>query len=380
MAVKPTADELAQRVKALEKEIAGLKQADSAISNLKGFLNSIIKDAPVFLVVFNPNGEIMLMNAAMLNFLGCTMDEVQGQDYLASFVPDPDQEIVSNMLRQLIESQGPALSSNRVVAKDGRELLLEWHGRQVFKENGELDYCWCLGIGITKRKKHEEELAVSEEKLNAIIRTVPDIIYRLDANGRITFISDSVKQYGYEPADLAGTSLLDMVHPDDKAQAADKIDERRTGERSTKTLEIRLLSKNQGPDSFEYFLIAAEGLYASKEPNAGTFIGTQGIARDISDRKQAEAERLRREKLNGVVEIAGAICHELNQPLMAVSGYAELLSMEISEKGPFRDRIDKIIEQVDKLGRITRKLATITRYETKDYLEGKIIDIDKAAE
>jgi len=380
MAAKPTADKLAQRVKALEKEIAILKQSDSAISNLKGLLDSIIKDAPVFLIVFNPNGEVMLMNTIMLNFLGCTWDEVQGQDYLTSFVPDADQEIVSNTLRQLAESHGPTLSSNRVVAKDGRELLLDWHGRQVFKANGELDYFWCLGIGITKRKQQEEELIVSEEKLNAIIRNVPDIIYRLDVNGRITFISNSIKQYGYEPDDLAGTSLLDIVHPDDRAQATDKIDERRTGERSTKTLEARLMRKNQGPDSSEYFLIAAEGLYASKKPEAGTFIGTQGIARDISDRKQAEAERLQREKLNSVVEIAGAICHELNQPLMAVSGYSELIAMEISKDDPLKDKIDKIIAQIDKLGRITQKLMGITRYETKDYLEGQIIDIDKAAE
>lgn len=380
MVVKPTADELAQRVKTLEKEIVSLKQADAATYHLKGLLNSIVKDAPVFLVVFNPNGEILLMNTTMLNFLGCTLDEVQGQDYLASFVPDADQEIVSDMLRQLIESQGPTLSSNRVVAKDGRELLLEWHGRPVFKANGELDYFWYLGIGITKRKQQEEALAVSEEKLNAIIRTVPDIIYRLDVNGRITFISDSVKQYGYEPEGLIGTSLLDIVHPDDKAKAVDKIDERRTGARSTKALEVRLLRKNQGLDSSEYFLVAAEGLYASKEPETDTFIGTQGIARDISGRKQAEAERLQREKLNSVIEIAGAICHELNQPLMAISGYSELISMEISNDDPLKDKFDKIIEQVDKLGRTTQKLMKITRYETKDYLEGKIIDIDKAAE
>jgi PAS domain S-box-containing protein len=380
MVVKANADELAQRVKELEKEIAVLKQADSPMYSIKGLLNSIIKDAPIFLVVFNPSGQIMLMNATMLDFLGCTLDEVQGQDYLTSFVPDADQEIVSNTLRQLIESQGPTLASSRVVAKDGRELLLEWHGRQVFKANGELDYFWCLGIGITKLKQQEEELTVSEKKLNAIIRTVPDIIYRLDANGRITFISDSAKKYGYEPEDLIGTSLLDLVHPDDKTKAADKIDERRTGERSTKTLEARLLRKNQGPETFEYFLIAAEGLYTSKEPEAATFIGTQGIARDISDRKQAEAERLQREKLNSVVEIAGAICHELNQPLMAISGYSELILMEISKNDPLQDKINKVIEQVDKLGRITQKLMSITRYETKDYLEGKIIDIDKAAE
>jgi hypothetical protein len=48
------------------------------------------------------------------------------------------------------------------------------------------------------------------------------------------------------------------------------------------------------------------------------------------------------------------------------------------EKDPLRERIVKIKEQIDRLATTTQKLAGITRYETKDYLKGKIIDIDKA--
>ena len=49
-----------------------------------------------------------------------------------------------------------------------------------------------------------------------------------------------------------------------------------------------------------------------------------GVIRDISHRKQAEIERLQKEKLQGVLEMAGAACHELNQPLQVVSGYNDL--------------------------------------------------------
>ena len=349
------------------------------VYNVKGLLSSIIKNSPDFLVALDPDGKTILMNETMLNFLDYTMDEVRGKDYLSNFVPAADQEIVSKIHKQLINSKGPTLNSYRAVATDGRELLLEWHGRQVFKENNELDYFWCIGIGITMRKKKEEELAASEEKLNAIIRTVPDIIYRLDASGRITFINDSVKQYGYQPENLLGTYLLNIVHPADREKAVYQINERRTGQRSTKSFEIRLLRQNQGTSSFEYFLIATEGLYTSEKPDSSTFIGTQGIAKDISDRKRAEGERLHREKLQGVIEMAGAICHELNQPLMAISGYSELISMGISENDPLTGKLGKIIEQIDRLGKITQKLMKITRYETKDYLKRKIIDINKAA-
>jgi signal transduction histidine kinase len=101
---------------------------------------------------------------------------------------------------------------------------------------------------------------------------------------------------------------------------------------------------------------------------------------DISGHKRAESERIQKEKLQGIMEMAGAVCHEMNQPLMGIHGYSELISMDMSENDPLQGNVAKMKEQVDKLGEITQKLMKITRYETKDYLNGKIVDIDKAAE
>ena len=258
-------------------------------------------------------------------------------------------------------------------------LMLEWHGRKVPNDKDDLDYLWLLGIGITQRVKQEEELAASEEKLNAIIRTVPDVIYRLDPEGRINFISDSIAQYGYEPKSLIGRHLMDIVHPDDKEKAKYRINERRTGGRGTKAFDIRLMKKNQGEGAYGYFLISTEGLYTSDRPRTASFIGTQGIARDVSGQKRAETERLHREKLQGVIEMAGAICHELNQPLMAISGYAQLISMSTGGDTALGEKVEKIMEQINKLKEMTQKLMKITKYETKVYLESQIIDIDKAA-
>ncbi len=101
---------------------------------------------------------------------------------------------------------------------------------------------------------------------------------------------------------------------------------------------------------------------------------------DISERKQEEMAVCEREKLQGVLEMAGAVCHEMNQPLMAISGYSELLSMNHSGNQALDELIEKIKTQVCRLGEITHKLMGVTKYETKDYLESRIIDIDKAAQ
>jgi len=54
--------------------------------------------------------------------------------------------------------------------------------------------------------------------------------------------------------------------------------------------------------------------------------------------------------------------------------------MDTAEDGPAKEGLTKIREQVERLAKITQKLMKITKYETKEYLNGKIIDIDKAAE
>ncbi len=144
---------------------------------------------------------------------------------------------------------------------------------------------------ISTRKLAEEKLAASQRELDVIINTVPDIIYRLDADGKITFLSDAIQQYGYQPETLLGTSIFDLIYEKDKDKARDKINERRTRDRISRSFELRLLTNEQENIPFEFFSISAEGLYNSKILNQDTFLGTQGIARDITLRKKAESER-----------------------------------------------------------------------------------------
>jgi signal transduction histidine kinase len=113
-------------------------------------------------------------------------------------------------------------------------------------------------------------------------------------------------------------------------------------------------------------------------------IGALFVCADITEQKQAENERMHREKLQGVIEMAGAACHELNQPMQVVSGYSELLLSQLaSGKSPdqIADRLQVIGQQIKRMADITGKLNNITRYETQEYIEGaRIIDIDRASE
>jgi hypothetical protein len=100
----------------------------------------------------------------------------------------------------------------------------------------------------------------------------------------------------------------------------------------------------------------------------------------MKKRRQLEEERLQRERLEGVIEMAGATCHEFNQPLQTLLGYSHLLLKNLPKDSPLFGEIEEIKKSIDQLGKITHKIMHITRYETKEYIGGsKIIDIDKAS-
>ena len=102
---------------------------------------------------------------------------------------------------------------------------------------------------------------------------------------------------------------------------------------------------------------------------------------DISWRKKAEQELLQKEKLHAVIETAGAVCHELNQPMQVVlMEVADMALMNALDRAQVKMKLEKIKQQLDSMRGITLKLMRITRYETRDYVEGeRIIDIDKSS-
>ena len=97
---------------------------------------------------------------------------------------------------------------------------------------------------------------------------------------------------------------------------------------------------------------------------------------DISTRKLADEEKIKNEKLQGVLEMAGAVCHELNQPLQALIGYSELIMMDNDRTSQISKDMAAIKSNVERIARITQRLSTITSYKTVDYPGNrKIVDI-----
>lgn len=102
---------------------------------------------------------------------------------------------------------------------------------------------------------------------------------------------------------------------------------------------------------------------------------------DITSMRQAEDAKLNAARLESAMQTAGAACHEMNQPLQAVSTMLELKIMELGRDDPLRGWCLTMQEQISRMGDVTRKMNRMIGFHTTDYLENgiKILDLDKSS-
>ncbi|MEE4136677.1 MAG: PAS domain-containing protein, partial [Desulforhopalus sp.] len=99
------------------------------------------------------------------------------------------------------------------------------------------------------------------------------------------------------------------------------------------------------------------------------------VIRDITAQRRLEAEQARRGKLEGVVELAGTVAHEINSPLFAALGTAQLLETDLTDPDQVAD-IQTIIRNLKSIGELTAKMTAMTGYTSREYVgETRIINL-----
>ena len=222
-----------------------------------------------------------------------------------------------------------------------------------------------------ERTQIEIAFKQSERRLRSIMERVPDVIYQLDSNGRITFISKSVETLlGYSQKELMGRGILELVHSSDIEKARYRIAEKRMGrslshsdntqrahyglrerrsasKEDTGLLEVRLVRKDK--NAVHVLITTSEGVY-----EAGRFIGTLGIAKDITRRKLAEEELLKtNQELKNFVHV---VSHDLKAPIAYIQGFSSVLLENYQEKMDEKGRI--CLERIDASARRMEALVS----------------------
>lgn len=140
----------------------------------------------------------------------------------------------------------------------------------------------------------EKRLKRSEQLHRYLVNSSADLIYTLDDAGRFTFVNDATtRMLGFSKQDLIGKHYSTLIHLEDLQRAENFFNERRTGKRSTRGMEVRLKRGNRDLPlgAAQPFIVTefnAMGMYDTGEGGQPRFVGTYGVVRDITDRKKAE--------------------------------------------------------------------------------------------
>lgn len=223
-----------------------------------------------------------------------------------------------------------------------------------------------------KRKRAEEALHYSEKMYRAIFEcTGTATIISNEAMTILMVNSEFEKLSGYSKKEIEGKkSWTEFVGVDDL-------------EKLTQYHRSRRIDPLSAPRNHEFVFVDRyenrRHIYATVGMISGTKNGVASFL-DITDLKKAEEEREKSRKLEGVIEMAGAVCHEMNQPMQTILGNCELMIMDMDEDSSYYDRVSAIKSQIDRMGVLMGKLMNIKDYKTRRYIERDIIDIDGASD
>lgn len=236
-------------------------------------------------------------------------------------------------------------------------------------------------------RRHNVSLRLTEERYMDLVNALPDIVYSLDGDGRFVYINNSVKQLGYDPAALIGThfsTILDESCVQEvsresvleryrgrvtgQEEAPKLFDERRTGDRKTRDLEVILRPGTQVvSESRLYGAVISYGevnaVGFSSESDDPYKPGSVGIIRDITRRK--ETEQLLRQNLTEKETLLAEIHHRVKNNLQVISSLLNLQSGAVTDEEALRRFADAQI-QIQSMALVHEHLYQSTNFATVD--------------
>ena len=276
------------------------------------------------------HGRVTFMNPVAESLTGWTTGEAEGQPLEQVFRivnEDTRAEVQNPALRAMQEGVIVGLENHTLLlTKDGREIGIDDSGAPIRTETGE-----CLGAilvfrDVTERRQADEARAL----LAAIVESSTDAIISKNLDGIVTSWNGAAQQmFGYTPAEAIGRHITFLIPEERRDEETMILSRVRRGER-IEHFETERVSKDGRHVAISLSVSPVRGRH-------GEVVGASKIARDISERLRADAERARlvmsersaRERAESASrakdEFVAMISHEMRSPLNAILGWAQML-------------------------------------------------------
>ncbi len=310
---------------------------------------------PLPILVINDMGEeIKLVTVSFRAFFpGCRVEAVYSPDEALQWVSRArwhlilaDERLLSQhstpilpRLRELAPTAAIVLQTDRSDAAAALDALQAGADFLLFKKSPAfLTELVLYARDALEKRELRMALERTQERHGRLIDTLGDVLYELDAEGRFVYLSPSVTSLlGFTQDELTGAPYSTVVPPDQLEHVRYRFNDRRTGPRAARRIEVELARKpSEGglPNARVRAELSAKGLYDPQRQ----FVGTLGLLRDISTRREQEetVERLQRElsetiRAKETAQRVSTLAKHLQQPLSAVLSQTQQLFSAVQE-------------------------------------------------
>ncbi len=306
--------------------------------------------------LFEPgSGRFVDVNDAWVEMYGYTREEALGMR-VTDVSAEPDETRGSIALR--IESGvGRRIDQRWHKKKDGTVFPVELDCGVIHLETG--DAMFAAIREITERVQAEESLRRSEASFRTLIESLPYGVF-VHRDGPLVYTNPAGREIlGYDnAAELLGKEALSLVHPDDRPAVVARIERQRRGE-AVPVLEERFIRRDGTPVCVEVSAMPVD-FYGA--------MANLAIVRDLTVRKQMEAQLAMADRLASLGRLSAAVGHEINNPLAYVMGNVQLLQREMEaldvpaeQRESLLARLRVIDEGTNRVRDIVRDLKTLAR-------------------
>ncbi|MBM9537905.1 hybrid sensor histidine kinase/response regulator [Desulfobulbus alkaliphilus] len=345
------------------EDITERKQAGEALIESEALFRGMFKDHSAVMLLIDPDtGQIVEANQAAAHYYGYPLDHMIQMKIQQLNVLTPAE--ISKKMGSAINKQVNIFEFRHLLA-DEQLRDVEVHSTPITIQNQTL--LFSIIHDITERKRAEEALRNERAVLRSIIDSIPVMITRYDPNIKILFLNKEFeKKIGWKTEEIRDINLMEEVYPD---PAYRKI--------------VKEYMEKAVSEWREFSVTAKSGAIVFSEwSNTCLDDGTQiGIGIDITERKQAEAEREKlleqfrqAQKMESIGLLAGGIAHDFNNMLGVILGYSEMALEQVPDGHPIYKAVHKIQEAAQRSADLTRQLLAFAR---KQPIAPRVIDLNE---
>ncbi|HET8921726.1 MAG TPA: response regulator [Candidatus Acidoferrum sp.] len=244
----------------------------------------------------------------------------------------------------LIAQKEKALRKHLLQAGASDYLLKECLGRELLRKTVR----YAVELGRTRNA-----LRQSEERFQELFENAKDIIFTLDLEGNFTSVNKSAETLmGWSREEAKKINIKNLVAPE-HLNLCRQMMTRILNDEPFQQLEINLFRK----DGQKVLLETSARLIQSD----GKKKGVQGIARDVTERRNLENMVRQSQKLDAIGRLSGGLAHDFNNLLCVISGHTELLSERLESEHPGARNVTQIKKAVDSASALVRQLVAFSR-------------------